>query len=174
MMGRGYIEYTSSATGRTFSLLFSAFVEYRLGDGSTLHIDQQPAWCRRCREFLIAERIPSIDELEQTIAELETGKGPFIEFWELMFLDEKTDENIEREIAEYRKTTSWRRSRISAPRSLSCGSVEIDPIPLDGAFVHPETGERFIASGQGWAAAAPWVARFSPEGEKLPDNEIEG
>jgi hypothetical protein len=174
MMGRGYIEYTSPTTGRTFWVLLSAFLEYRLGDGSKLDIDQQPAWCRRCREFRLAEQIPSIEELEQSIAELQMREGPLIEHWELVFCEEKTDENIEREIARYRKRISWRRCRLSAPRCLSCGSTAVDPIPVNGEFFHPESGGRFVVSGGGWASAAPWVAVFSPEGEMLPETEIDG
>jgi len=87
--------------------------------------------------------------------------------------EEKTDQNIEREIAEYQKTILWRRSRTAAPRCLSCGSVEIDPIPLDGEFVHPETGEPVVTGGWGFADDEPWITVFNPEGENVPDGGID-
>jgi hypothetical protein len=59
-MGRGFVEYHLPESGRDELVVWSAFIDYRLADGTKLHILQQPAWCPACNHFVIAEEVPSV------------------------------------------------------------------------------------------------------------------
>jgi hypothetical protein len=43
---------------------------YRLPDGRRCPVRQAAAWCRDCRQFVAAERIPSPAEIEQELTDL--------------------------------------------------------------------------------------------------------
>jgi hypothetical protein len=75
-------------------------------------------------------------------------------------------------LGELHRRLHWRRARISPPRCLECGSVEITPIPGSGAFAHPQTGERVVVSDSGWADTAAWFAEFSPEGQQRRGEKV--
>ena len=80
-MGRGYIEYHFPESGRKECVFFSAFIDYRLADGSKLHFLQQPASCSICQRFVSAEEVPSIEELEEDIAEFRSGDPKLLQQW---------------------------------------------------------------------------------------------
>jgi hypothetical protein len=160
-MGRGYIEYNLPDTRRCEWVLFSAFIDYRLDDGSKLHVEQAPAWCRSCRAFVVAESLQSIEELERAMGELQAGQTERLQL--LAFIGK----TVEEAMTELQKRLQWRRSRCIPPRCLHCGSVAIVPIPWSGEFAHPETGEQVVTGDSGFADTAPWFADFSPEGDQL-------
>ncbi len=164
-MGRGFVEYHLPESKRTEGVLWSAFLDYRLPNGAKLHILQQAAWCPVCRAFVIAEELPSVESLEEEIRLFQTGDPNQLRIWEFV----SNGAPVEDRIAELRRRIEWRRSRISPPRCLHCGNLEIVPIPEIGEFRHPQTGERVIVTSSGFADAAPWFAEFSPEGEQLTD-----
>lgn len=167
-MGRGYIEYQLPDSKRDEWVLFSAFLNYRLPDGSTLSIGQQPAWCWACRAFVLAEELSSIASLEEEIHRLEAADPEALRTWAFV----SNGEPVQDRITELHRRIEWRRGRISPPRCLHCGTLEIVPIPWTGEFPHPQTGERVIVVSSGWADAAPWIADFSPEGEQLAEPSV--
>jgi hypothetical protein len=83
-MGRGFTEYLLPQTGWRDGVAFSAFIDYRLPDGTKLHILQQEAWCRTCRRFVAAEDIPLLESLEEEIRRLLAGDPELLRRWEFV------------------------------------------------------------------------------------------
>lgn len=167
-MGRGFLEYKLPDSGREEWVLWSAFIDYRLPDGSKLHIMQQPAWCAACRRFVIAEEVPTVEWLQAEISrfqqpEFQQPDSEAFTIWAFVSNNQPVAERIE----ELRRYIEWRQSRQSPPRCLECGSLELTLTPMDGEFAHPATGERVVVGGQGWADTGSWSAEFSPEGVQL-------
>ena len=164
-MGRGFVQYHLPESAREEWVLWSAFIDYRLPDGTKLHIWQQPAWCAHCRRFVIAEEIPSVEALQQEIARFRSADPDTLGTWAFV----SNGAPVAERIAELSRYVQWRRGRQSPPRCLECGAVGPVPIPLVGGFAHPQTGECVVVGDSGWADTAPWFADFSPEGERLAE-----
>jgi hypothetical protein len=162
-MGRGFVEYRLPESGRDEWVLWSAFINYRLADGTKLHILQQPAWCANCNRFVIAEELPSIEALEEEITSYRSNDRDKLRMWAFVSMDAP----VENRIAELSQYVTWRRGRRSPPRCLQCGSIDPVPIPMNGEFAHPRTGEKVEVGDKGFADTAPWFAEFSPEGKRL-------
>jgi hypothetical protein len=164
-MGRGFVEYQLPESGRDEWVLWSAFIDYQLTDGTKLHILQQPAWCPVCNRFVIAEQIPAVEALEEEIARLRSGDRDTLRTWAFV----SNGSPVAERIAELLRYVEWRQGRQSPPRCLECGAVDPVPIPGSGEFAHPGTGERVVVASSGFADTAPWFAEFSPEGEQLAE-----
>ncbi|MDB5306890.1 MAG: hypothetical protein JWO38_1092 [Gemmataceae bacterium] len=159
-MGRGFIEYSLPAAGRTEFVAYSAFLTYRLPDGSELPVDQQPAWCPVCMRFVLGERLPSVAELEQSLAAVQARDPQRLRM--LTFVGR----SVEDETAELGRRIGWRRGRVNPPRCLECGCDRILPLPPGNEFAHPATGEPVVVASSGFASTDRWVAEFTPEGTK--------
>ena len=164
-MGRGFVEYHLPESGRDESVLWSAFIDYWIADGTKLHIWQQPAWCPACNRFVLAEYIPSVEELEEEIAKFRSADPDTLRTWAFVSNGSPVSERF----AELLQYIEWRRGRRSPPRCLECGAVGPAPIPMSGEFAHPRTGERVVVGSSGFADTATWFAEFSPEGERLAE-----
>ena len=160
-MGRGFIEYRRSTADRNELVTYSGFLDYRLPDGSTLGVEQQPAWCPACGRFVLAERLPDMDELERRMAEAKSGEPGLVRRLAAV------GRAVQEEVAELDRRIAWRRERHSPARCLHCGSDHVTALPAMNEFVHPATGERVTVVGSGFASMERWVAEFSPEGIKL-------
>jgi hypothetical protein len=161
-VGRGLIQYSLPKSGRQEAIAFSAYLNYRLADGSLIHVDQQAAWCGECGRFVVAEFLADIDELKKTLAELRDGDEKQLDH--LNFVGR----SVEEETDQLSRRIEWRRGRTSPPRCLQCGSPTIVPLPAGEEFPHPATGEKVIVGSMIFADMEWWEAEFSPEGEKLP------
>jgi hypothetical protein len=161
-MGRGYTQFAFPDTGaEDVYALYSAFLNYRLPDGKLLHVRQTECWCPTCNRIDMAERVESIDELED---EIERLRNPDDEESQMIaFIGTPVDERI----AELESRIIWRQSRKSLPKCLHCGSTDIVPIPDAQEFAHPSTGERVVVAGRGFASTAEWHAEFTPEGDVI-------
>jgi len=164
-MGRGFIEYHLPESGRDEWVGWSAFINYRLADGTQLPILQQPAWCSACDRFVIAEEVPSVEALEEEIVRYGFGDRDTLQQWAFVSNGAPAKERV----AELLSRVQWRHGRQAPPRCLECGAVGPIPIPMSGEFTHPLTGERVVVGSSGWADTAPWFADFTPEGEKLAE-----
>ncbi len=160
-VGRGFIEYRREAAEQSEFVAYSAFLDYRLPDGSTLGVDQQPAWCRGCGQFVLAERLPEVAELDELLAAVKAREPETVRRLTVF------GRSAEDEVAELTRRIAWRRGRQSPARCLHCGSGQIVALPSGGEFAHPATGERVTVVGSGFASMARWVAEFSSEGIKL-------
>jgi hypothetical protein len=164
-MGRGFIEYHLPESGRDEWVLWSAFIDYRLADGTKLHILQKPAWCPACGRFVISEELPSVEALEEEIARFQSADRDTLQKWAFS----SDGSPVAERVAELLRYVEWRQGRKSPPRCLECGAVGPVPIPTSAEFAHPQTGERVVVGSSGFADAAPWFAEFSPEGERLAE-----
>lgn len=164
-MGRGFVEYHLPESGRDEWVLTSAYIDYRLADGSKLQIRQQPAWCAACRRFVIAEKVPSVEELEEEISLNRSADPDTLHILE--FITNRA--SVAERVSELLRYVEWRQGRRGPPRCLECGAIDPVPVPISGEFTHPGTGERVVVVSSGWADAAPWYAEFSPEGEQLAE-----
>jgi hypothetical protein len=162
-MGRGFVKYDLPDSGSSAWVLFSAFLDYRLDDGSKLHVEQQPAWCRVCGSFVAAELLQPAEDIEREIGRLQ----PWIGDRQPRRAGQR--KRAEESLAEHQRRLRWRRDRVGPPRCLQCSSVEVVPIPGSGEFAHPATGERVISASSGFADTDLWFAEFSPEGERLAE-----
>ena len=160
-MGRGFIEYRRETADQGELVAYSAFLDYRLPDGSTLAVDQQPAWCPTCGQFVLAERLPELAELEEMLAAVR-GQEP-----EALRRLAVFGRSAEDKVAELTRRIAWRCGRRSPARCLHCGSDRAFAIPAGGEFAHPSTGERVAVVSSGFASMERWVAEFSPEGIKI-------
>lgn len=161
-MGRGFTQYSfPDSDAEDVWALYSAFLNYELADGSLLHVRQAESWCPECDCILMAERVPTLAELE---AELAMLKNP---------TDEERDKinfvggPIAERIAEQERRIVWRHNRQSAAKCLQCGCVDVVQLPQEDEFRHPKTGERMVKSGWGFASTGMWDAVFSPEGDLI-------
>jgi hypothetical protein len=161
-MGRGHIQYRLPASDREVWVVFSAFYNYRLPDGTLLSVDQQAAWCPHCRTFVLGERIKTVDQMEQRITELRNPSGELKEL--LAFVGT----SVEKELADLHRRIEWRRGRVTPARCLHCGTPQIVPLPNSRSFAHPDTGATVIVESNGWTDLPPHIQDFTPEGEQLP------
>lgn len=166
-MGRGFVEYRLPESGREEWVLWSAFINYRLADGSKLHILQQPAWCSACGRFIIAEEIPSVEVLKAEIARFESADSDTLQKWAFVSNGSPTAGRV----AELWRYVAWRQGRQSPPRCLECSAIDPIPIPGSGEFAHPRTGEQVVVVASGFADTAPWFAEFTPEGELIVEQD---
>lgn len=168
-MGRGFTQYAFPDSGSADSIaLYSAFVDYRLPDGSRLHVRQRECWCPRCDCFVFAEDVPSLTDLEAELARL---MNPDEELHQVLTFLEVT---IENQIAETQARIEWRRNRKTPPKCLHCGSTNITILPNvreSEEFRHPKTGQRVVVAGRGFSDAAPWRAEFTAEGDIIRSDE---
>jgi hypothetical protein len=162
-MGRGFVEYRLLGSGRDERVLWSAFIDYRLADGSKLPVLQQPAWCAACQRFVIAEEVPSVEALQAEIDRYQSADPDTLGKWAFV----SNGAPVAERVVELQRYVEWRKGRRSAPRCLECGAVDPVPVPISGEFAHPGTGERVVVGSSGWADTAPWFAEFSPEGEQI-------
>src|SRR4051812_45438762 len=70
-----FIDYHLPDSGSIVCVGFTAFYEYRLQEGSKLRIHQQPAWCRVCGEFVTAEALRTVEDVEREIGQLQSWLG---------------------------------------------------------------------------------------------------
>jgi hypothetical protein len=158
-----FTQYHLQESGREEWVFFSAFIDYRLADGTKLPIEQDPAWCPHCRRFVCAERVESIESLEEEKARYECRDAELLKIWAFV----SNGAPVEDRITQLVRRIEWRRGRISPPRCLHCGEVGVISIPITGEFLHPVTGEKVTTGESGFGDTLPWEAEFSPEGQIL-------
>jgi hypothetical protein len=168
-MGCGVVELRYVDSDRSDWVFFSSYYDYRLADGSKLHVVQRVAWCRTCRRFVLAEEVPSTETLQEEIDLYRSGDRERLERWAFI----SNGAPVALRIAELTRYVEWRLGRKSPPRCLECGWVELSPVPMDREFPHPETGERVIVGVNGFADTPSQPAEFSPEGERLEESSGE-
>lgn len=95
----------------------SALRFYRLENGSEINMPSIIAWCESCKAVVQAEQVPDEGLIESRIEQVKSG-----ELDTFLRLD---DEKREKEIDYHLRVLSWRRSRISPPKCLVCGSNKV-------------------------------------------------
>lgn len=136
---------------------------YVLDGGVLLLTEQVAAWCYSCSSIVGAEAIPSLDELDARICDLDNPDNLTLKAFGRGQLDQ---ERIELPLRR-----SWRVSRESAARCLECGSTDIYPIVVNDC-TEPRFRKRFRETGWGHASMCfEIVRRLSPEGLVIYTND---
>jgi hypothetical protein len=140
-----------------YIICFFSTLNYRLPDQSLLGIEQEAAWCEECRSFGSAEFIPSIEDLNARVQELQTPTQKHLFIYQ-------TQEAIIGAIDQLRTRMRWRAARKSPARCLACGSTAITPVRFGEDRTCVVHGKRLTESGQGFADTADWIAEYTSEG----------
>jgi hypothetical protein len=132
---------------------------YDLGDGQDHYMKTQSAWCLACRSMVDAEKLPTLTELLDLRAQLMDSVGDVDFVTGNVF----TQAYVDRRSA---PMEHWRANRVSPPRCLDCGAIEIVPHqPLDdGPFLHPECGGEIAGRGALSVECRGPGQIFDPEG----------
>jgi hypothetical protein len=128
---------------------------YRFPDRTTLPLQRDLAWCHRCLRVIEAEHLPELHELEQEIAEVR-----------------RTAEWAAEEVEGLERLCAWRRSRVSSPKCLECGSASVEVFPQDEdagwrPITHPGCGGTLSVGGAGHALVREDFRYYAPEGDPL-------
>jgi hypothetical protein len=165
-MGRGYTKYRFPDSGAEDAwVLHSAFLNYRLQDGSLLHVRQRDCWCPKCDCFVVGEDFATVEELNVEVAQLlnpDTEQRLIIDY---------IGKPVEQLIEELRVRIKWRHTREAPAKCLKCGSTGIVPLPDCKEFKHPKTGQRVVFEERGWACTKEWHAEFTTEGDLIPSDK---
>ena len=129
---------------------------YVLNDATLLTTLQAPSWCRCCRNVVAGEVVPSIEEIEREIRELNDPNDKIHQCFSRMM--------IKRMLADARLRLQWRPKRRSDPRCLKCQSTDIVNISGD-IVIDPVSGTRMRLVAGGHASMAYEIRRrLTPEG----------
>ena len=100
---------------------------YELPDNLiTYYCEQDVAWCYRCEAYVLAERLPTLSEIQNEIDRLEALRPRWNE------LDAEFAKRInsiseryrhENQLKEWLAILAWRTNRKSPAKCLSCGSI---------------------------------------------------
>jgi len=142
---------------------FFSTLRYRLGQDIAIGIEQDAAWCEGCQAFEAAEYVPSVEELNERMRDLQkaSDKRDFLY---------PTRTAVNHAIAELRVRINWRLGRTSPPRCLVCGSTRIILVDFDekrSCVIH---GKHLSEVTYGFADTDDWIAEYSPEGLLLPSD----
>src|SRR4051812_7799503 len=116
-----FTEFRVDDETEPYMICFFSTLNYRLPDKSLLGVEQEVVWCEGCRSFGSAEVIPTIEQLNERIQELQTPTQKLL----FLFGSERA---MSRAIDELRTRLTWRASRTSPARCLACGSTSITPV----------------------------------------------
>jgi hypothetical protein len=153
---------------------------YKLRDDDYgITIRQGFAWCGAYRQVVYAERLEELPALE---TELQQDALRGEEFYSGLALPPGRDwrEERDRHLSELRCRIEWRRSRVSPPKCLECGSSSILLIPVTDddddengespEIEHPDCGGCLRVVAVGLARSRDWVF-YTPEGDKIATYE---
>lgn len=148
---------------------------YEFADGTNIGLHPTIAWCCKCSAFVDAEWIPALDYIENELVELHTpgsmayeshtsteppfDKSPFKERRARIFEEAKTEAALR---------IDWRKKRISPPKCLICGSLEIKfPDDDNGTVEIPGRGTAKVeCCGMCSTEFCNWF--YTPEGDRIP------
>ncbi len=149
---------------------------YEFPDGTSIGLLPTIAWCCKCSDFIDAEWIPTLDDIENELIELNDttsfrassytsteppfDKPPYIERRARLYAEAK-DEAVKR--------IEWRRARTSSPRCLICGSTDVR-FPKDDQTVElPGRGTATVeCTGMCSTDFCNWF--YTPEGVRIERN----
>ena len=129
---------------------------YVLNDGALLATQQTESWCRRCRNVVAGEVVPTIVQIEDEIRQLTDVNDKIHKCF--------FRATIVQMLADARLRLRWRPTRESNPRCLDCQSTDIVNI-TDENFVDPVSGTNIRQLSGGHASmATEFMRRLTPEG----------
>lgn len=144
-----YLTVIKDQSGCTLVTLAGVHDLYRFDDGSTMFVDTRAAWCRKCREFVLAENLKSPEEIEWGAREFAAQRA---KMYLLPFnIISQADQDrinlklLEKSLDEARNWRAALQKRMSPPRCLECGGADFVTIVEDGTLMaHPGDASRRI------------------------------
>ncbi len=153
---------------------------YRVLDGTEFpFFGVDVAWCCGCDDFVLAERLETIDSIQSEIEKLNSVRtkwatldAEMLNHWAENGISLPSDsfKNWHQTRYDIRKATlAWRKSRKSPPKCLTCGSVfGIRILPLHEDIEHPLGRGIIRIQGRGvLGGRPPQVTFFDGEGKRL-------
>ena len=153
--------YDFDLAGQTYRLWIANRHFYVLEASGVLPIRTWPAWCEHCQKFTAAELMLPITEEAKELSEIEY----FAERPGLIPPDRYVPI---RQLPELRLWKTWRETRRSPAKCLSCGSMDITSIwPVPDVEI-PGRG-KCVGRFTGWAevSGGPPDGYYSPEGDPV-------
>ena len=156
--------YSVTCSLCTYQRAFSAPpAVYVLQDGTDMPIDEGMAWCHGCRDVTQSENLPLLADVERLLVRAQ-GDGQ-----DLL-------------VRELTRTRDWLTARVSPPRCLNCGCVQIEQF-LPGSSIyrdeesdvdfhdisHPGCNGTLHVESVGLSLFRGWAAQYSSEGERVGD-----
>jgi hypothetical protein len=142
---------------------------YELEDGSHLDVRSGPVWCRRCRGFTDGESIESLAEIDGQIADLE---DPESELFRVIVDTFPTPDGLPRLRPRFieilRQRRQWLARRLSPPKCLECGSMEIVVLPEGREVSNPTDTGSVVISISGLCSTSFNNRFYQPEGDRIP------
>ena len=136
---------------------------YAFLDGTRMPIPEGFGWCKSCENVTPCETLPALVDVERLLIEARS-------------------ESDQKFAAELKRTKHWLETRVSPPRCLECGAVNIILFALGWSVYRDEESEEDFhdiphpnCSGMlhveldAWSLYRGWGAQYSPEGERMPD-----
>jgi hypothetical protein len=134
-------------------------IYWRLDHEVELALESDAAWCHRCQDFVMTERLPTIAAIEEKLK---------------LLADESTDSRLQsKRVERWRVIREWRINRKSPPRCLVCGSM-FGVVPLgEDCDKHPGNPARPISTTIGhYFEMFPTKIKavyYDAEGNRLPN-----
>jgi hypothetical protein len=144
-----YLTYVKDDRGRKLAELIGTHDRYRFDDGSTMFVQCQPAWCERCAEFAMTEKLVSPDELESRAREFAARRSKNrllpLTIASPAEQDAMNSELLKKLLGEARHWGAALRNRTSPPRCLECAGTIFVVIPREEpGIAHPADPHRMI------------------------------
>lgn len=142
---------------------------YALPDGSGMPIPDGFGWCKSCETVTPCETLPALADVERLLVAARS----------------QTDQKLATELD---RTRCWLKTRVSPPRCLECGAVDISPFPPGWSVYrseesdedfhdipHPNCHGMLHVEPDAWSLYRDWGPQYSAEGERISDaNPLEG
>jgi hypothetical protein len=144
---------------------------YEFADGSHLDIYAEPVWCNRCHRVTHGEAIPTIEALDQRLADLDSPVSGADSLLPPALEPPGFRENLRREaINEAQRRREWRLTRRSPPKCIHCGSEEIIALPDSQPVTVPTdpTPITIVLRVTGMCSTNFNEWFFTPEGDRIP------
>jgi hypothetical protein len=171
------VEITNPDDGSREEMLLLSIGYYILPSGAAIRLYEQPAWCRGCREFVRAEHLSALEDIDAGIAKYR-GKAAEtrrrLGGWMYRLGLKSSRQSLhelsvwEEAVVEEQMRREWRLKRQSPPRCLECGSTALDLPPDDGEYPHPSGNGRVqVAITSHVSLAADANEYYSAEGLRI-------
>lgn len=145
---------------------------YQITENRNLTIRQTFAWCNTCKKVVWAEKIEDVSRLEkERLSMLKSNTYAW-----LPIKPEDQEAIRVRSVEDIDARIEWRKARISPPRCMECGSINIvfsEEYKRSGRmrFDHPSCSGIITVKWLGESVNMLWYF-YTPEGEKIAEYNV--
>ena len=163
---------TFQPSGKTVAFSGSRGNYYELENGMQIIMETEPVWCHVCAKIGHGESIKSPAEIDQAMTDLQNPDNRFEramarvreDFTAITGISLNENAHLKKRMHEMMARREWREHRVSKPRCIECGSIQILPLPVDQEIQNPAGTGTILLSVEGLCSTGfnQWV--FTPEG----------